>query len=72
MRHARSGSEVALQGTRAGFNAEVSLDQPAYHDDALAATASEVLKIPRQAFRQALNDEVFALTMANASMLRPC
>jgi CRP/FNR family transcriptional regulator, dissimilatory nitrate respiration regulator len=54
VRRSRSGGEIILQRTRRGFLAEASLDQPAYHCDAVAAEPSSLLAIQRKAFRNAL------------------
>ncbi|HTO66348.1 MAG TPA: Crp/Fnr family transcriptional regulator [Bradyrhizobium sp.] len=54
VRRSSSGGEIVLQRTRRGFLAEASLDQPVYHCDAVAGTASLILAIPRKAFRDAL------------------
>lgn len=59
VRRSRSGGEVILQRTRRGFLAEASVDQPAYHCDAVAAEPSSVLAIPRKAFTKALAVEGF-------------
>lgn len=53
------GAEVILQRARAGFLAEASLDQAAYHCDAVASAESEILVIPLAAFRTALADTAF-------------
>jgi CRP-like cAMP-binding protein len=53
------GAEVVLQRARAGFLAEASLDQTAYHCDAIASADSEILVIPLAAFRTALADAAF-------------
>lgn len=54
VRRSSSGGEIVLQRTRGGFLAEASLDQPAYHCDAVAMETSSMLAIPRKAFRDAL------------------
>jgi CRP-like cAMP-binding protein len=59
VRRSSSGGEVILQRARRGFLAEASLDQPVYHCDAVAATASSILAIPRKAFRDALKASDF-------------
>jgi len=59
LRRSLAGRETVLQRARAGPLAEASLDQPAYHCDAAAATAAEVLAVPRAAFRKALAEEAF-------------
>ena len=58
VRRSRSGGEIILQRSRHGF-AEASLDQPAYHCDAVAAEPSSVLAIQRDAFSKALAVEAF-------------
>lgn len=59
VRRSSSGDEIVLQRTRGGFLAEASLDQPAYHCDAIVAEAAEVLAIPRRHFADALCDTAF-------------
>jgi CRP-like cAMP-binding protein len=59
VRQSQAGGEIVLQRTRRGFLAEASLDQKAYHCDAVAAAPSEVLAIPRRAFADALAVESF-------------
>jgi CRP-like cAMP-binding protein len=59
LRRSPGGSEVVLQRARHDFLAEASLDQAAYHCDALAVMPSELLAIPRRAFQSALDDDVF-------------
>lgn len=54
VRRSRSGGEIVLQRTRRGFLAEASLDQPAYHCDAVAAEPSRLLAIRQKAFVNAL------------------
>ncbi|MDE2379303.1 MAG: Crp/Fnr family transcriptional regulator [Bradyrhizobium sp.] len=54
VRRSRSGGEIVLQRTRRGFVAEASLDQPAYHCDAVAAETSQLLAIRQTAFASAL------------------
>ncbi|CCD84469.1 Putative Dnr-like transcriptional activator [Bradyrhizobium sp. ORS 285] len=54
LRRSRVGDDVILQRAQRGFLAEASLDQPAYHCDAVAAQDSTVLAIERQAFADAL------------------
>ena len=48
VRLSRSGSEIVLQRARDGILAEASLDQPAYHCDALASIPTTVLRVPRE------------------------
>lgn len=57
MRRSRAGGEVILQRTRRGFFAEASLESGAYHCDAVAVQPSEVLRIPLNATRKALDDD---------------
>lgn len=59
VRQAPSGAEVILQRARQGFIAEASLDQPAYHCDAVAAEPATALAIPKAAFAAALEDGAF-------------
>ncbi len=59
VRSSLSGAEVVLQRAQEGFLAEASLDQTSYHCDAIAVRASELLTIPRKAFRDALADAGF-------------
>ena len=59
VRRSRAGTEITLQRTRGGFLAEASLDQSAYHCDAVAAATSEILAISLKPFRQALSVETF-------------
>jgi CRP-like cAMP-binding protein len=54
-----TGKDVVLHRARQGFVAEASLDQDAYHCDAIAACSSSVLTIPRHAFRQGLEEPGF-------------
>lgn len=54
LRHSSSGHDVILQRARAGFLAEASLDQSAYHCDALAVGESRLLQFPQKAFVEAL------------------
>ena len=60
VRQSRTGKEIVLQRAREGIVAEASLDQPAYHCDALAGTTTSVLRIPCEVIRQTLKDEGFA------------
>jgi CRP/FNR family transcriptional regulator, dissimilatory nitrate respiration regulator len=60
MRLSRSGGEIVLQRARRGILAEASLDQAAYHCDAVASVPSTVLSVPRHFVRQALREERFA------------
>jgi CRP-like cAMP-binding protein len=59
LRQSHAGAGIVLQRSRGGFLAEASLDQPAYHCDAVAAAPSRVLALPRKAFLAALDDETF-------------
>jgi CRP-like cAMP-binding protein len=59
VRRSKSGDEIVLQRAHQGFLAEASLDQPAYHCDAVAADASRLLAIPRKAFVNALATAAF-------------
>ncbi|MGJ4947723.1 Crp/Fnr family transcriptional regulator [Bradyrhizobium sp. HKCCYLS20291] len=54
LRRSRGGDDVVLQRARQGFLAEASLDQAAYHCDAVAAQDSVLLAIDSQAFAEAL------------------
>lgn len=59
VRYSRAGAEIVLQRARRGFLAEASLDQRAYHCDAVAAAPSELLAIPLRAFDEALAAAAF-------------
>jgi CRP-like cAMP-binding protein len=59
VRYSRAGVEIVLQRARRGFLAEASLDQRAYHCDAVAAAPSELLAIPLRAFEEALGAAAF-------------
>lgn len=59
VRSSLAGDQVVLQRAQRGFLAEASLDQTRYHCDAIAVRPSELLKIPRKAFRDALSDAGF-------------
>lgn len=54
-----TGAEIVFQRARAGFLAEASLDQPAYHCDGVSVTQTRVLAIPIASFRAALAREDF-------------
>ena len=54
-----TGSQIVLQRAREGFLAEASLDQAAYHCDAVAVLPSELLVLPRKAFLEALGADDF-------------
>jgi len=60
VRTSRTGSEIVLQRARGGIVAESSLDQRAYHCDALVSTPTSVLAVPSAVIRQSLKDESFA------------
>lgn len=60
IRSSLTGDQVVLQRAQKGFLAEASLDQANYHCDAIAVRPSELLVIPRKAFRDALRDEKFS------------
>lgn len=62
LRHTASGAPIVLQRARDGIVAEASLDQPAYHCDALAARASTLLALSRSAIAEALSEEHFRNT----------
>ena len=59
IRRSKSGDEIVLQRAHRGFLAEASLDQSAYHCDAVAAETSRLLAIPRKAFVNALATPAF-------------
>lgn len=59
VRLSRAGHEIVLQRARRGFVAEASLDQSAYHCDGIARCPTDLLRLPRAAFRSALTDETF-------------
>ncbi len=59
LRRTESGGEIVLQKAREGFVAEASLDQSAYHCDAVASAPSTVLAISRRSFFDALEQEAF-------------
>lgn len=59
VRRSDAGGEVILQRCRSGFVAEASLDQTAYHCDAIATEDSTVVAIPRRAFTEALEEKAF-------------
>lgn len=59
VRRAISGNEIVLQRADHGVLAEASLDQTAYHCDAIAARPSSLLSLPRKAFSESLADERF-------------
>jgi CRP-like cAMP-binding protein len=53
------GAEIILQRATAGFLAEASLDQAAYHCDAIVAKPARILRIPRNRFQRALSQHRF-------------
>ena len=53
-RYSKAGGEIVLQRARRGFLGEASLDQCAYHCDAVAAAQSRLLAIPLKALHDAL------------------
>lgn len=55
VRDGRDGKAIVLQRSRGGFVAEASIDSPAYHCDAVASTAAEVILFPIGDFRTALD-----------------
>jgi CRP-like cAMP-binding protein len=59
VRQSLAGGQVVLQRARGGFLAEASLDQAAYHCDAVAVLPSELVTLPRKAFLEALADDSF-------------
>lgn len=60
LRRDADGSEIVLQRSRGGFFAEASLESPAYHCEAVAAAAGELLRFPITDFRSSLaTDAVF-------------
>lgn len=59
VRQSLTGSEVVLQRAHQGFLAEASLDQAAYHCDAVAVLPATLLMLPRKQFSEALNNESF-------------
>jgi CRP/FNR family transcriptional regulator, dissimilatory nitrate respiration regulator len=59
VRLSAQGAMIVFQRAPNGFLAEASLNQPAYHCDAIAMRVSRVATIPRPVFRQALADERF-------------
>lgn len=59
VRQSLTGCEVILQRARHGFLAEASLDQTAYHCDAVAVLPASLLMLPRKLFSEALDNESF-------------
>ena len=53
------GAELILQRARDGVVAEASLDQSAYHCDAMAISPTVLIRIPQRVFREALDDVTF-------------
>ena len=68
------GDRVVLQRTRQGFVSEASLRTTAYHCDAVAVVETQVIQIPAQALRSAMDtDAGFAsrwITMLNTEVRR--
>ena len=68
------GEIVVLQRTRRGFIAEASLQSMRYHCDAVVTQSGEVIAIPVEPFKQALNsDSAFAsrwIAMLNGEIKR--
>jgi len=58
VRRSREGTETVLQRSRGGFFAEASLESKAYHCDAVATAAGQLLCFPIKAFREALEGDV--------------
>lgn len=58
VRRSREGTETVLQRSRGGFFAEASLESKAYHCDAVATAAGQLLRFPIKAFRDALEGDV--------------
>jgi CRP-like cAMP-binding protein len=54
VRRGRDGKDIVLQRSRGGFVAEASIDAKAYHCDAVASTAGEVILFPIVEFKAAL------------------
>lgn len=59
VRQSLAGNSVVLQRTHQGFLAEASLDQAAYHCDAVAVRPAKLLLVPRKHFSEALGNERF-------------
>ena len=59
VRQSLAGGQVVLQRARTGFLAEASLDQAAYHCDAVAVLPCELVTLPRKAFLEALAYDSF-------------
>ena len=54
VRTSSAGADIILQRSRGGFIAEASLDQAAYHCNAVVIERSRVVAIPRGVFQKAL------------------
>ncbi len=54
VRHSKSGQQIILQRTRAGFFAEASVESGSYHCDGVARAKSRAYVLPMEAFKQAL------------------
>ncbi len=59
VRISSSGAEIVFQRATGGFVAEASLDQPAYHCDAVVMRPSHILRVPRADFVNALSRPEF-------------
>lgn len=59
VRRSMGGDAIVLQRSSRGFLAEASLDQSAYHCDAMVVAPSRMLAIPLRSFRAALEDKGF-------------
>ncbi len=59
VRTSSAGADIILQRSRGGFIAEASLDQAAYHCNAVVIERSRVIAIPRAIFQKALDDVDF-------------
>jgi CRP-like cAMP-binding protein len=57
LRRSPTGGEVILQRSRGGYFAEASLESKAYHCDAVATAAGQLLCFPIKAFREALDGD---------------
>jgi len=58
-RTAPGGAELILQRARDGVVAEASLDQKAYHCDAVVVSPTVLIRVPQRVFREALGDVTF-------------
>lgn len=54
LRRGRDGKDIVLQRSRGGFVAEASIDASAYHCDAVATTAADLILFPIAEFKVAL------------------